>query len=256
MRAAKPRLLVSLHDVSPVHLQRLQKAEELLCASGVSATQYLLVPQFHGHYRASEYPGFIDWCCRERSFDVSWWLHGFHHLDVPAGEEAAASLTLTDRIKRRFLTAGEGEFLALDATEQRRRLMAGLEEYARCFGGARPAGFVAPAWLFKPEALLPLLRELGFPYTEDHHRLYDVNRGLSIPAPVITWATRTLIRKYGSLVLSPLRARWFRHAPVVRLALHPHDFDHPTTVRNIEGVLRSLMRDREISLPERLAWGR
>lgn len=254
MNTAKPRLLVSLHDVSPVHLPRLQKAEELLRAFGVTAAQYLFVPQFHGQYRASEYPGFLDWCRRERTFAVSWWLHGFHHLDGPAGEEAATSLTLTDRWKRRFLTAGEGEFLALDAAEQRRRLMAGLEEFVLCFRGARPAGFVAPAWLFKPRVLLPLLRELGFPYTEDHHRIYDINRGASLPAPVITWATRTFMRKYGSLVLSPLRARWFRHAPVVRLALHPHDFDHPATVRNIEGVLRSLMRDREISLPERLEW--
>jgi predicted deacetylase len=255
MNAVKPRLLVSLHDVSPAHLQRLQKAEKLLCASGVTAAQYLFVPQFHGLYRASEHPGFLDWLRRERTFAVSWCLHGFCHLDGPTGEKAAVVLTLADCLKRRFLTGGEGEFLALGAVEQRRRLMAGLEEFALCFHGARPAGFVAPAWLFKPEVLLPLLRELGFLYTEDHHRIYDVNRGVSIPAPVITWATRTFMRKYGSLVLSPLRARWFRHAPVVRLALHPHDFDHPATVRNIEGVLRSLMRDREIALPERLEWG-
>ena len=247
------KLVVSLHDVTPAHLLRLRRAEALFRRMEVDAVQYLFVPEFHGRYRASEYPDFLDWCRRDRSFKVSWWLHGYYHLDNPP-ELKPVELSLVDRLKRRFLTAGEGEFLTLDSAMQRRRIIAGLEEFSHCFPGVKPAGFVPPAWLFKSETLLPLLRELGLPYTEDHNHLYDVNRNLVKFAPVVTWATRTLFHKYGSLVVCPLRARWFQRESIVRVAMHPHDFDHPITVKNIERVLGMLRKDRTVVLPENLDW--
>ncbi len=254
MNASNPSLIVSLHDVAAVHLPRLRKAESLLRSLKVDQVQYLFVPEFHGRYRASEYPEFLDWCRRDRSFKVSWWLHGYYHQDRPVSPEPEVELHFKDRMKRRFLTAGEGEFLALDAGAQRRRLQAGLEEFSHCLQGIKPEGFVPPAWLFKPDVLLPLLREMNLPFTEDHHLIYDVYRGKSRPAPVITWATRTLLRKYGSLAVCPAQAFLFRKDPIVRLAMHPHDFDHPLTVRNIEYVLRKLKQDREFTLPEKLDW--
>ncbi len=253
MTAPSRRLIVSLHDVAPVHLQRMRRAEALFRALGISEVQYLFVPSFHGRYRASEYPEFLDWCRRDRSFRVSWWLHGYYHQERP-GEMDPEPLSFADGMKRRLLTAGEGEFLTLDAGMQRQRLKAGLEEFSHCLHGAKPEGFVPPAWLFKPPVLLPLLKELELPYTEDHHHIYNVNRGTAFPAPVITWATRTLLRKYGSLVVCPLRAQWFHNAEIVRVALHPHDFDHRLTALNIERVLRGLKRKRSLALPESLDW--
>jgi predicted deacetylase len=250
--AAERMLLVSLHDVAPVHLERLMRAEQLMRRAGVHSVQYLFVPEFHGRYRASEYPEFVEWCRQDRPFQVSWWLHGYYHQERHP-EEASAPLALTDRLRRRFLTAGEGEFLSLDPAWQRRRLEAGLEEFSHCLGGIKPAGFVAPAWLYRPE-LLPLLREFGLPYTEDHHRLYDVAKGNSLPAPVITWATRTWWHKYGSLAVCPWRAWWFRDAPLLRVALHPHDFDHAETIYSIEQLLDKLRRQRQFKLPHELNW--
>jgi len=254
MTASARYLIVSLHDVAPVHIQRLRRAEALFRALGINQVQYLFVPSFHGRYRASEYPEFLDWCRRDRPFKVDWWLHGYYHQDRPS-ERDPEPLSFTDRLKQRFLTAGEGEFLALDAAMQRQRLKAGLEEFSHCFQGAKPSGFVPPAWLFRPPVLLPLLKEAGLPFTEDHRHIYDVNRGILLPAPVITWATRTLLRKYGSLVVCPLRARWFNDSEVVRVALHPHDFDHRLTAQNIERVLRGLKKNRTLALPENLDWG-
>jgi predicted deacetylase len=141
----------------------------------------------------------------------------------------------------------------LDPAWQRRRLEAGLEEFSHCFFGVKPAGFVAPAWLYRPELLL-LLKDFDLPFTEDHHRIYHVRKGASLPAPVITWATRTWLHKYGSLAVCPWRAWWFRDSPLLRLALHPHDFDHPETLMNIEQVLGGLRKRRALKLPEELDW--
>jgi len=62
------------------------------------------------------------------------------------------------------------------------------------------------------------------------------------------------MRKYGSLVVCPLRARLFQNSPVVRVALHPMDFEHSLTMRNIEYVLKMLIADRQYALPEKLDW--
>jgi predicted deacetylase len=254
-----PKVLVSLHDVAPFHLERIRKAEALFAKLGAPKVQYLFVPDFHGKSPVDASPEFVAWCRGPHPFAVSWWLHGYYHLDR-ADAAALSALSGADRLKRRFLTAGEGEFLALDAGEQRRRLEAGLARFGECFPGESPRGFVAPAWLFRPERLFPLLRALGMPFTEDHRFVYrlagpagsEVTQMLR--SPVVTWATRTFLYKYGSLVMCPLRAWWFRREPVLRIALHPHDFDHPETVANIEKVLRYAMRSRECAFPEALDW--
>jgi predicted deacetylase len=255
-----PKVLVSLHDVAPFHLERIRKAEALFAKLGVPKVQYLFVPDFHGKSPVDASPGFVAWCRGPHPFEISWWLHGYYHLDR-ADEAALSALSGADRLKRRFLTAGEGEFLALEAGEQRRRLEAGLARFGECFPGERPRGFVAPAWLFRPERLFPPLRALGMPFTEDHRFVYrladETGREVTqaLRSPVVTWATRTLLYKYGSLAMCPLRAWWYRREPVLRIALHPHDFDHPETVASIEGVLRRALKSRECAFPESLEWG-
>ena len=146
--------------------------------------------------------------------------------------------------------AGEGEFLALSPEEQKRRIQAGIASF-RSVLGADPEGFVAPAWLFNAH-LAPLLKGFGIRHSEDHRRLYCTDNGASLPSPVITWATRTAIRKYGSLLVCPLLARIFGGAPYLRVAMHPFDFDHPATVRSIRAVLEYLAPGREQAFPTEL----
>jgi hypothetical protein len=53
---------------------------------------------------------------------------------------------------------------------------------------------------------------------------------------VITWATRTPLRRASSVAGTPLLLRLRRGGPVLRLAVHPFDFDHPRTVASIRRV--------------------
>jgi predicted deacetylase len=235
------KLVISLHDATPFHLERMRRAEAVYRELGVSKITYLLVPEYHGGYPSAQSPEFIAWCREPRPFAVEWHLHGFHHLEAPPG--AASAGGAGDAFKRRFLTAGEGEFLALDPEAQRRKLEAGKRVFRDCLQ-ADPIGFVAPAWLFNA-SLPPLLKESGFRYTEDHRRIYQVEKGAQLDSPVITWATRTFLRKYGSLAVCPALARLWAGKPVLRVAMHPFDFDHGSTTANIRAVLRHAMRGRD-----------
>ena len=238
------KLVISLHDATPFHLARMRKAEAVFRDLGISKITYLLVPEYHGGYPSAASPEFIGWCRETRPFGVDWHLHGYHHLEMPqTSGNGSAGAAAGDAFKRKFLTAGEGEFLALDPEAQRSKLTAGREVFRLCLG-TDPAGFVAPAWLFNA-SLQPLLKEMGFRFTEDHRRMYRVDTGSRIESPVITWATRTFLRKYGSLVVCPALARLWANESVLRVAMHPFDFDHASTVANIRSVLRRVMRGRD-----------
>lgn len=232
------QLLVSLHDVTPAHAGRLDQAERLLTDLGVSRVAYFLVPNFHGHHPIADDAAFQSWCARARPFDVDWVLHGYYHHEGAAPRPAGAGAWL----KRRTMTGGEGEFLALGAEAQRERLRHGLATLRAC--GVRTNAFVPPAWLSN-DALPGALLATGLTYTESHWHVIDVRRGTRRLAPAISWATRTTLRRVGSRVVCPLLATLASPLAAVRVAIHPHDLDHAKTRAQISRVIRHLLRTRQ-----------
>lgn len=235
----RPWVLLSLHDVAPVHAARIERAEALFAELGVEKVTYLLIPDYHRQGR-SDSEEFAAWCRRARPFAVDWLLHGYYHLEDDVS--ARQSPGLRAAFQRRVATAGEGEFLALDADEAAGRIARGADVFERCLG-ERPRGFVPPAWLYN-DALPPVLRARGLRYFEDSRRVYDLGAATSLAAPVVTWATRTPLRKWTSVLGTPVLRHAWRHRPVLRLAVHPFDFDHPATVRSIRRVWRSALGGR------------
>jgi predicted deacetylase len=247
--AMRPHVLVSLHDVTPFHLPRLRRVESLFAELGIKRAAYLFIPDYHTGNPATEDQEFLSWCRAPRVHAVEWLLHGYYHLEttsLPGSQDTGAF----DRLRLILLTGGEGEFLRISAAEQRHRIEKGRAVFETCLNH-RPTGFVAPAFLYGPE-LLPLLAELGFDYTENHRMLFRLDLGRQLRAPVVTWATRTLTRKLGSIAAAPLLARLWAREPVLRVAIHPFDFDHPETVANIRRVLSQALSERRQILPAQL----
>jgi len=216
--------LVSLHDVTPAHLDRLERAETLLRETGVPHVAYFLVPDFHRTHPIAGDASFMAWCRRPRPYSIEWVLHGYYHLEDPT---TSASSRWSAAIARRTMTAGEGEFLALRTNEQRERLIRGRDA-VESIAGVAPRVFVAPAWLFD-ETLPRLLGELGFCYTEDHLAVMDVQSGDRRRCPAVTGATRSTIRRVSSRVVCPIAYAIARRLGPVRIAIHPFDLDHPRT---------------------------
>jgi predicted deacetylase len=246
------RLLISLHDVTPFHFARLLKAEALFQDMGLRKLTYLFIPNYHGRFASAENHEFVAWCRGPRPFEIEWQLHGDHHLEAAASANGQA-LSWADQWRRRLLTAGEGEFLALDAEAQRAKLASGRAAFRQCLG-YDPSGFVAPAWLFNSK-LPGLLKEMGFQCTEDRHRIFELREGRSVRSPVVTWATRTTLLKYGSIVMAPVLGQLRKTAEVLRIAIHPFDMDHDQTVASIRRLLNGVVQDRQQSFCGELDFG-
>ena len=249
-KSSSQALLIAVHDVTAVHSHRLERIERLLERLGVPAVTYLLVPNFHGQAPVEADRTFVDWCRSSRPYAVDWFLHGLLHQEDVRPTVPAVPERVSARAARRFLTDGEGEFLALRGGALATRMQSGVDVFTRVLG-APPKGFVAPAWLYNDE-LFPALERAGIRFTESHFHVFDLPAGRITPAPVITWATRSRLHRVGSCTSAAVERTVWRGRAVLRLALHPSDVDHPSIVASICRTLDVVRRDRQIATYEEI----
>lgn len=228
-------LLASIHDVSPRFESEVDRLIDLLEPHVGSRLAMLVVPNHWGD--APIVPG-SPFAGRLRVWaeqGVEMFLHGFTHRDDAQYSGAA------DRIRARFMTASEGEFLGLSSTEAAERIKNGRTLIEGVIG--RPIdGFVAPAWLYGDGAR-EALANAAIPLAEDHLRVWSPVTGTELAwGPVITWASRTRWRLLSSLAA----AATLRHAPlnVLRIGVHPPDIRHPALVRSIGKTFHAAGRNR------------
>ena len=228
-------LLASIHDVSPRFESEIDRLLGLLAPSVGSRVALLAVPNHWGDAPIMPGSPFAGRLRRWADRGMEIFLHGYFHRDDARHGRTA------DRIRGRFMTAGEGEFLGLSRDEACRRIAEGRSLLEDVIG--RPIdGFVAPAWLYGDEALAALT-ECQIPIAEDHLCVWSPANGARLAkGPVITWASRTTARAASSL----LAAAALRRAPmnVLRVGVHPPDCRHPALVRSIEKTLKLAARDR------------
>src|SRR5262249_35820050 len=93
----------------------------------------------------------------------------------------------------------------------------------------------------------PALARHGLRITESHFHVFDVVARRALRAPVLTWASRSGPHRASSLVAARAgRALWRRHS-IVRVAVHPSDFDHPRLVGSVERAIDGLRRHRVVA---------
>lgn len=231
------RLLVSIHDVTPTFEERVDALADLIGPIVGARFAMLVVPDHWGAARLDRAPAFARRLRAWADAGVEMFLHGWFHRDGVAHRSPLAAL------RARTMTAGEGEFLGLDAREAERRIRLGRDMVEQAIG--RPvAGFVAPAWLYG-EGARTALRRLDVPLAEDHLRVWRPSTGEVVArGPVVTWASRTRARTASSLAVAAAARSLPRVGSTMRVAVHPGDVSKPSIVRSIDRTVRALAAHR------------
>jgi predicted deacetylase len=229
--AAGPRIVVSVHDVSPATAAETAR----WCADADSLgipVSLLVIPGPWRGTRLMDQPGYADVLGERVARGDELVLHGWSHQ---AGLEGA-------RIRRavgRMVARGAAEFAALDEDQATRRLAAAravLDEL-----GLTMRGFTPPGWLASAAAERALARA-GFRYTTTHFGVRDLtNRRLHGAFALSHRPDGGLGERVGAAVVRSGARRAVARRRLVRIALHPDDLHRPglrdTTLRAIESVL-------------------
>jgi len=197
-------IAVAIHDVEPATFDRCALIRDWLADHGVDRVTLLVVPAADLHPFFQRRPDLADWLldCRDN------------------GDAIAQQGFLRDRGRRL-------EFDGLDLLATRASLEAGrrLLELA----GIEPRGFVAPSYAYTPA----LRKELGgcFDWWATLLRYVRRSDGADL-APALSLRRSPLAVRAGVLLAGRL----------LRLDLHPADFDHTRHVLALESVLRTSAR--------------
>jgi predicted deacetylase len=222
-----PRVLVTIHDVAPPLMPKVERLWEICARHGVKPG-LLVVPEWHGAWPIEKDLRCVLWVKQRAEEGAEIFLHGERH------DEVGSPRGFSDQLRAFGRTNREGEFLTLDLEQARSRIARGLSRL-RALGMA-PIGFVPPAWLARPDTHAAV-RECGLSVSEDDGAVYAFRVGRVIASPVVRWSSRGAFRAYGSLLQAQLRWMLQRGNGLVRIALHPADLDHPATAASVERTI-------------------
>ena len=228
-------LIVSFHDLHPGCRAACERFLGLAAEAGVSRQSLLVVPRWHGARPFSQDTDFVRWLHRLADAGHDICLHGnTHAADEMRGGPIA-------RLMARFYTNREGEFYQLTRDEALRKLDDGLELFDRA--GIPVCGFTAPAWLLSPDSRAAL-KIRDFHYNTLFGRVELLQEERSIAAPTLVFSCRSAWRRLISIHWTRFWMRVHRKAPVLRLAVHPSDLDHPPILNSVLCLLRRAVKDR------------
>jgi uncharacterized protein len=231
------QLCIELHDVAAATWPHCERLLGLLDELQRPPATLLAVPDYHGHGPLKRTPAIVHVLQRRLNRGDEIALHGyFHRDDCPPPRGPCAWL------RRRMLTAGEGEFSALPKIEAACRIQHGLHELNDLFGTVR--GFVAPAWL-SSAGTWRALRESPLQYAATQRALIVLDAARQVPAPAITVSARSRWRRAASHVWLRALCRATKRLPLVRLALHPADAQFPDVLEDWQRILNALLAQRE-----------
>lgn len=230
-------LVVSIHDVSPHTLPAVKAITEDLRAWGVGRISHLVVPDHHHRGRADADAEFGKWLRGVIARGDEAVAHGYYH-ERPARESDGRMARWITGV----YTAGEGEFFDLSAEEAERRSRESGDMLRAL--GVSPRGFIAPAWLLGEEATRGV-RAAGFEYTTRLGTVDDWRSGVTVSSQSLVYSVRAAWRRLVSLIWNEALAVRLSACPLVRLGLHPPDWNHPAIRAHARRCVARALATRE-----------
>ena len=236
-------MVVSIHDVSPRTRETCDAMLNDLAALDIARTSLLVVANHHHRGHFLDDPVFCRWLAGRVAQGHEIVIHGYFHQ-----RECVARARLRDRFITQVYTAGEGEFFDLsrdDAAALLERAKTDFERFRREYAAdsARPAGFIAPAWLLG-EAAAAAVRDAGFSYTTRLATFEDLRTGEVIRSHSLVYSPRSAWRRVVSRGWYAWLARRLQANPLLRLGLHPPDRGFPALWNQIIRLATAARRER------------
>ena len=227
------RFLLAIHDVWPGNFPLVAGYMARLRSLGARRIALLAVPAFHGGPTMDGNAEFLAWLREEAAQGSELFLHGYYHWmgELAEGDGFRARRNAWGRFVNRRLVDREAEFSGLPRAAQGRILDDGIAVWKRT--GLPLTGFVAPTWHGAPAR--SRLRESGIGIFESRFYIRHFASGRTRFVPPLAWNLGT---PTGEPALFGGKA-WLStmlRAPLMKVALHPGDFEGRGTESALERV--------------------
>jgi predicted deacetylase len=230
--AAKELAVVSIHDVAPPTQSTAEKILTDLNRHGVRICSLLVIPNYHHCGASMQDRQFVRWLRDLESGGHEIVIHGYFHKRPRGARESLRTKFIT-----RLYTKGEAEFYDLGYDEALQRIAAARKEFLGA--GLTPRGFVAPGWLLSAEAERAA-RDAGLEYTTRLRSVRDLRCGETFAARSIVYSVRSESRRRVSVAWNRMIAELLKNAPLLRLSIHPGDYNYPAVWRHIVDLVGKL----------------
>lgn len=215
-------LAVAVHDVEPRSFARSREIRSWLEARGIGRVTLLVIPAADLHPIGARAPDLAAWLRRQVARGDAVAQHGLVHQASSAPLWPRSTLA-------RWQGAGAAEFPGLGRDDAARRVATGRRLLRDI--DLDPLGFVAPAYAYT-RALRGIL-------TQSHTWFADIAavrcRDGDVHARALCLGTSTRLKR----ALSPALVRAVARGAgkVMRIDVHPADFDHPRHIATLESLL-------------------
>jgi predicted deacetylase len=229
---------VTLHDVEPETFEQSVRIRDWLTELGVERATLLVIPASRLHRFDYRSPDLADWLRERAAAGDAVAQHGLQHHRTRHPGSARD-------VVARWQGGSAAEFPGLDPYATVAAVRAGRAILAGA--GIEPRGFVAPGFAYTRA----LRREVGadFDWWAGSVRVHR-RGGRGMTATAHTLGTSTRIKR----ALSPLTMRLGSpRARLLRVEVHPHDFEHERHVRALERLLRASAGRPDVTYDQLLA---
>jgi predicted deacetylase len=230
---------VALHDVAPHTFERCALIRDWLAERGVERATLLVIPAADLHPFDVRSPELLAWLWRRAREGDAIAQHGFRHLRTRGAAPPR-------RLLARLQGGDAAEFPGLDSRATLTAVRTGMDVMAAA--GIRSRGFVAPAYAYTRP--LRAVLEDCFEWWAGLARVHRAGR-----RPLRALAHGLGTSSAAKRALSPVTARAGSafSGRVLRIDVHPADFDHPAHVRALEAMLRRAAGRSMVSYDELVA---
>lgn len=219
VRVRRGSLVVSVHDVAPSSRETNEKIISELSRRGVTACSLLVVPNYHHAGSITDDRELGIWLRELEGRGHEIVIHGYYH-ERPRRERES----VREKLMTRFYTQDEGEFYDLGYDEAFRRITRAREDFAAL--GLSPRGFIAPAWLLSSEGERAAI-DGGMEYTTRLGSVRDLRSGKDFSAASLVYSVRDRWRRTASLAWNSTLFLVANQQPLLRLSIHPLDYQYP-----------------------------
>ncbi|MBE2320094.1 DUF2334 domain-containing protein [Solirubrobacter sp. CPCC 204708] len=215
------KLAVAIHDVEPTSFRRCVEIRDWLRDHGVDRVTLLVIPAPQLHPFPSRSPELKYWLldCQDAGDAIA--QHGLQHRQTRPGPLLARPI-------RHWQGGRAAEYAGMSATAAAESVEAGRRVLADA--GLQPRGFVAPAYAYTGALRRALSARFDWWAT-----LLRVHGRADVRSPALCLGTSGALKRATSPAF--VRAGAALSPRVMRLDLHPADFDHPRHLAALERVL-------------------